>query len=72
MNQMLFRKNMEKLCLYCSHAARVDENTMVCTKKGLVDGHSHCRGFRYDPLKRVPDPPAQMHLPEYDSGDYSL
>lgn len=69
---MLFRKKIEKQCSYCKHAAKVDENTMVCVSKGLVSSHSHCGRFRYDPLKRIPDPPARIHIPKHSEEDYSL
>lgn len=70
--RLLFRKKIDKQCTYCTHAAKVDDRTMVCTAKGIVSSDFHCRRFRYDPLKRIPDPPARMRLPKRDDGDYSL
>ena len=69
---MLFRKDIHKLCVYCKHAARIDDNTLICRKKGIVNRWDYCRAFRYDPLKRVPEPPAQMQLPDLGQEDYSL
>ena len=69
---LLFRKNIEKQCSYCKRAAKVDEHTMICVAKGIVHCDSHCARFRYDPLKRIPDPPARMQLPKRDDSDYSL
>ena len=68
---MLFSKDIHKLCVYCKHAARIDDNTLICRKKGIVNRWDHCRSFRYDPLKRVPARPRP--LPEEDGQkDYSL
>ena len=37
---------------------------VVCPKKGVMDPGSHCRSFRYDPLKRVPPrPPSRRAAP---------
>lgn len=45
---------------------------MVCVKKGVVSADGACRRFRYDPLKRVPEP-AGMDLPMgREDADYSL
>lgn len=69
---MLFRKKMERACAYCSRAVKIDEDTMVCVKKGVVSADGACRRFRYDPLKRVPEP-AGMDLPMgREDADYSL
>ena len=51
---MLFRKKIDKFCSYCSHAGKIDDNTYLCAKKGLVSSGHRCRRFKYDPLKREP------------------
>ncbi len=51
---MVFRKKIERRCAYCVYGGRVDEDSMVCRKKGLVSSGSSCLAFRYDPLKRIP------------------
>ncbi len=69
---MLFRKKIEKSCAYCVLAARMDEDTMVCKRKGPVSVDGACRWFRYDPLKRVPEH-FEAELPKVDAeADYSL
>ena len=67
---MLFEKKMDPRCSYCSRSARLDDETVMCIKKGVVPAGYHCRGFQYDPLKRVPrvSPP----LKQYDQKDFSL
>ena len=63
---------MERACAYCARAVKIDEDTMVCAKRGLVFPEDACRRFRYDPLKRVPEP-AGMELPlGREDADYSL
>ena len=63
---MLFRKKMERSCAYCSRAVKIDEDTMVCVKRGVVCPEDACRRFRYDPLKRIPfrQPRLQKYKPE--------
>ena len=51
---MLFRKKIPSSCQYCTHGVRLDDEQIVCTKKGLLREDCACRRFRYDPLKRIP------------------
>ncbi len=69
---MLFRKDIDKFCSYCVHAAKVDEETCLCAKKGLVSSSHHCRKFKYDPLKRVPVRIKAKDFTKCDDLDYSL
>ena len=50
---MLFRRKIEKFCSYCVHSAKLDGESCLCAKKGVVDAGSHCRKFKYEPLKRA-------------------
>ena len=50
---MLFRKKIEKSCLYCRYGTKMSEDMMLCAKKGIVVISEDCRKFRYDPFKRV-------------------
>ena len=36
------------------------EDQVVCPQKGVMAAGSHCRSFKYDPLKRVPPRPAKF------------
>ena len=55
---MLFRSEIEPRCAYCQHGEALDGQSVLCPKKGVVDGGSHCRSFSYDPFRRTP--PAQL------------
>ena len=68
---MLFRKKIDRYCTYCQFSGKVDEESVICQFCGIVPCTHHCRRFRYDPLKRVPERPRP--LPEEDGQkDYSL
>ena len=69
---MLFRKKIEPSCLYCTHSAKLDADTVLCSKKGSVPSMNKCRAFRYDPCKRVPVKPKALDFAKYDREDYSL
>ena len=56
----LFQKKIEPRCTYCTHGRALGEDQVVCPKKGVMAAGSHCRSFRYDPLKRVPPRPAKL------------
>ena len=65
----LFEKSIEPRCAYCAHGRPLDQEQIVCPRKGVMDPGSHCRSFRYDPLKRVPPRPAKpagVGLPDED------
>lgn len=63
---MLFDKNIEPRCEYCRWGVALEEGQVACPKRGVVTPGGHCRGFQYDPLKRVPPRPAapkKLELP---------
>ena len=43
---MLFRKKMERSCLYCRFGTRMNEEMMLCAKKGIVPACDDCRRHR--------------------------
>ncbi|MDR0890103.1 MAG: hypothetical protein LBM28_05625 [Oscillospiraceae bacterium] len=69
---MLFRKNIVRACAYCTRAAKVDEESCLCAKRGIVVADFHCRKFKYDPLKRVPPRPKAKDFAEFDDIDFTL
>ena len=69
---MLFRKKIERYCAYCSFAGKIDEETMICQKCGVVPAMHQCRRFRYDPLKRVPPKAKPEDFSRFDKKDFSL
>lgn len=69
---MLFRKKIARACEYCTHATRLDEDQVLCVKKGVRPVEGRCMGFRYDPTKRIPHKAKAMDFTKYDAEDYSL
>lgn len=69
---MLFRKKIEKSCAYCSHGVLLDEEQVLCAKKGVRALPSKCRKFRYDPTKRIPLKRKALDFQKYDKEDFSL
>ncbi len=66
---MLFKKDIEPRCAYCKRGAVLDEDRVMCMKKGVISAADSCRRFQYDPLKRVPPKPISVdfsHLKEED------
>lgn len=69
---MLFRKKIQRSCLYCAHGVRISQDQVVCAKRGVVSADGACRKFRYDPLKRVPPRRKALNFKQYDEEDFSL
>lgn len=69
---MLFRKKIEPRCIYCQHGTVIDENTVLCLKKGVTDGGSCCRSFAYDPFLRTPPPQATPDFSKLKDEDFTL
>lgn len=69
---MLFRKTIERRCSYCLHCARLDEDHVLCSKRGVVPINGNCMKFVYDPCKRIPGKPKALDFSKYDKEDYSL
>ena len=69
---MLFRKDIPRACEYCARGARLDDDTILCAKKGLVKIDGSCRKFKYDPCKRVPPKAKSMVFSNYEEEDFSL
>ena len=70
--QMLFRKKIEPCCSYCLHGSYVDDETIMCVKKGVVKSWGHCRRFEYDPLKRIPEAPLKPASDTLSEDDFKL
>ena len=69
---MLFRKKILRSCSYCEYAARIDDEQVLCCKKGLRFVSGKCRKFTYDPCKRVPAKSKAMDFLNYNDKDFSL
>ena len=69
---MLFRKKIQRSCLYCTNSTKISEDQMLCTKYGIVSMYYECRKFRYDPFKRIPSKPKALDFKKYEEDDFSL
>ena len=69
---MLFRKKIERSCVYCTYGTQLEDGSILCVKKGLRTALDQCRKFSYDPCKRVPPKPKALDFRKYDEEDYSL
>lgn len=69
---MLFRKKIERSCAYCLYGAKLDDEQILCAKKGLRSVEDQCRRFKYDPCKRIPAKAKAMDFTKYDEEDFSL
>jgi len=69
---MLFRKKIKKSCSYCQYGAKLDDDMVLCPKRGMVSMDGKCRKFKYDPFKRIPLKAKAPDFKKYDDADYSL
>lgn len=69
---MLFRKKIEPSCSYCIHGTRLDEETILCAKKGMKNCEEKCFRFKYDPTKRIPRKAKALDFSKYEEEDFSL
>lgn len=69
---MLFRKKIERCCQYCTFSTDLDEDTVLCTKKGVSAKYGKCRKFKYDPCKRVPVKAKAVDFEKFKEFDFSL
>lgn len=68
----LFQKKIDPRCAYCAKAQHLNDQQVVCAKKGVMDVTSHCRAFEYDPLRRTPPRPAKVELSNLKDEDFAL
>lgn len=69
---MLFRKRIQRSCVYCAHGTKLGTEQILCSKYGTVSVYYACRKFKYDPCKRVPSKAKALDFRKYDNEDYSL
>lgn len=69
---MLFRKKIDHLCSYCAHGTQLENDKVLCPKKGVVSVFGKCRKFVYDPCKRIPSRPKALDFEKYNEEDYGL
>lgn len=69
---MLFRKKIQRSCSYCEHATKIDDEQVLCSKKGLRPSMAKCRKFSYDPCKRIPVKLKAPDFTQYDQQNFTL
>ena len=69
---MLFRKKIQKSCAYCQYGTKLNDEQVLCIKKGVVAMEGKCRKFTYDPCKRIPVKAKALDFDKYNEEDYSL
>lgn len=69
---MLFRKKIERSCVYCRFGTQIEEGLILCSKKGVRSIDSKCRRFKYDPCKRIPRKAKALDFSKYEEQDFSL
>lgn len=69
---MLFRKRIAKSCSYCAHSVQLNDEQVLCIKRGVVSPEGKCRKFDYDPYKRIPSKPKAPDFEKYNDEDFSL
>lgn len=69
---MLFRKKIARSCSYCLYGAHLEDDVILCAKKGMKTAEDQCRKFKYDPCKRIPPKAKALDFSRYDREDYSL
>jgi len=69
---VLFKKDIEPRCAYCKRCAVLDEERVLCMKKGVMSAGGSCGRFRYDPLKRVPPKPIRADFSHLKEEDFSI
>ena len=69
---MLFRKKIEASCAYCRFGAKLEDDKILCAKKGLKTIDDKCWRFHYDPCKRVPVKAKALDFSKYEEMDFSL
>ena len=69
---MLFRKKHPRSCSYCIHGTKLNDDEVLCVRKGVVRVDKTCCRFKYDPFKRIPLKAKAADFSKYDNEDFSL
>ena len=69
---MLFRKKFQRSCSYCAYGTELNDENILCSKKGIVGPDKACRKFLYDPTRRIPGKQKALDFSKYDDSDFSL
>lgn len=69
---MLLKSKYPKSCSYCRHSTKVDDDTVLCAKRGIAASTGACHKFSYDPCKRIPSKSKALDFHKYTKDDFSL
>ena len=69
---MLFDRNIEPSCAYCSYGTNLGDDEIACTKRGIMAVFGNCGAFRYEPTKRVPEVRPKLVVSGFTEEDFSL
>ncbi len=69
---MLFRKKIRRCCSYCQHGTAMNDDQILCAKKGIVSADHSCRRFEYHPCKRIPPKMKALDVEKFEEIDFSL
>ena len=69
---MLFRKRITRSCSYCAYGTRLNDTSILCTRKGVRDTNAKCCKFVYDPCKRTPVKMKASNFSKYDNKDFTI
>ena len=69
---MLFERNIEPSCAYCSYGSNLGYDMIACIKRGIMGSYGSCRAFRYEPTKRIPETAPKMNASGLSEEDFSL
>lgn len=68
----LFQKSIEPRAPTAPTAGRRERGRSSVPRRGVMAAGSHCRSFKYDPLRRVPPRPAKLAGMELGDEDFKL
>ena len=69
---MLFRKKIQRSCSYCQYGTMLNEDEVLCAKRGVVASIKKCNKFSYEPYKRIPPKINPTDFSKYDNEDFTL
>ncbi|MDR2530897.1 MAG: hypothetical protein LBC65_05100 [Oscillospiraceae bacterium] len=59
---MLFRRDIDPACSYCSKGCCIGDGEVLCRSRGVVGLWYKCRSFKYNPYNRIPDREPKLKL----------
>ena len=69
---MLFERNIEPSCAYCSYGTSLGYDKVACIKRGNMGSYGSCGAFRYEPTKRVPETTPKINETGLSEEDFTL